>query len=84
MARIAVIGEPLRINGYGLAGATLVEACDEAEAVTAWRELPDDVAVAVLTPAAARWLASDIASRSRALVVVLPSEALEAPGVVPS
>ena len=50
MARHAVLGEPLRIYGYGLAGAVLCPAADQPEAARAWRELPADVAVVVLTP----------------------------------
>ena len=69
MARVAVIGEPLRIHGYGLPDAILCPATDQAEAVLAWRDLPDDIDVAVLTPSAARWLASVFG--------------LETPGVLP-
>lgn len=72
MARVAVIGEPLRIYGYGLAGAVLCPASDQAEAALAWRQLPDDIAVAVLTASAARWLAGELAERPGVLPVVLP------------
>jgi hypothetical protein len=71
MARVAVIGEPQRIREYGLAGAVLCPASNEAEAVFAWRTLPDDIEVAVLTPRAARWLASEIARRPAVLPVLL-------------
>ena len=71
MARVAVIGEPPRIHGYGLPGAILCPATDQAEAVLAWRSLPDDIDVAVLTPNAARWLASEIAGRPGVLPVLL-------------
>jgi hypothetical protein len=71
MARVAVIGEPLRIHGYGLPDAILCPATDQAEAVLAWRDLPDDIDVAVLTPSAARWLASEIAGRPGVLPVLL-------------
>ncbi len=79
MARVAVIGEPLRIYGYGLAGAVMFPASDQAEAISAWRELPDDVSVAVLTPSAARWLACEIATRPRVLPVLLPEARLVGP-----
>lgn len=84
MARIAVIGEPLRIYGYGLAGAVLCPVSDHAEAARSWRDLPDDVAVAVLTPSAARWLAAEITGRPRVLPVLLPeaSERVQAGQVV--
>jgi hypothetical protein len=76
MARVAVIGEPPRIHGYGLPGAILCPATDQAEAVLAWRGLPDDIDVAVLTPNAARWLASEIAGRPGVLPVLLADASL--------
>lgn len=76
MARIAVIGEPLRICGYGLAGAVLCPASDQAGAVRAWREMPQDVAVAVLTLSASDWLRDEIAERPGVLPVVLPEVVL--------
>ncbi len=79
MARVAVIGEPLRIHLYGLTGAVLCPATDQAEAVLAWREMPDDIEVAVLTPRAARWLASEIARRPGVLPVLLPEAATAKP-----
>jgi hypothetical protein len=84
MARVAVIGEPSRIDGYGLPGAILCPATDEAEAVLAWRGLPDDIDVAVLTPNAARWLASEIAGRPGVLPVLLADASLAEPGLPPT
>ncbi len=72
MGRVAVIGEQLRITGYGLAGAELCPAAGQDEARRAWRGLADDVAVAVLTPAAARWLAGELAGHPAILPVLLP------------
>jgi len=75
MARVAVIGEPLLIHRYGLSGATLWPATDQAEAIFAWRAMPDEIEVAVLTPSAARWLAIEIAQRPGVLPVLLPETA---------
>lgn len=72
MARIAVIGEPLRVHGYGLAGAVTCPVSDQAEALSAWRELPGDVAVVVFTSRAAAWLGEEIASRPDVLHTVIP------------
>jgi vacuolar-type H+-ATPase subunit F/Vma7 len=72
MSRAAVIGEPLRIYGYGLAGALLRPAPDRLEAVRALRDLPGDVAVVVLTKKAAEWLAGELALRLEILPVILP------------
>jgi hypothetical protein len=75
MARVVVIGEPLQIHRYGLSAATLYPATDEAEAILAWRDMPDDIEVAVLTPSAARWLATEIARRPGVLPVLLAETA---------
>ena len=53
MSRVAVIGEGVRVQGFMLAGALVLAAEDAAAARAAWRSLPPDVAVAVLTPRAA-------------------------------
>ena len=75
MARVAVIGEPLRIRGYGLVGALLCAASDRQEAITAFRALPDDVIVAILSPTAERWLTGEIARRPGLIPVRLPGPA---------
>lgn len=72
MARIAVIGEPLRVSGYGLAGALPLPASDQAQALRLWRELPGDVVVVVLTARAAAWLGGEFASRPDVLYAVIP------------
>jgi hypothetical protein len=54
--RVAVLGERVRVEGYSLAGAVVYPADDPEEVRGAWGELPDDVAMVVLTPAAARAL----------------------------
>ncbi|HUC55911.1 MAG TPA: hypothetical protein VMA95_00810 [Streptosporangiaceae bacterium] len=72
MARAAVIGEPLRVSGYGLAGAWLCPAPDQQEAVRGWLSLPADIAVVILTRQAAGWLSDELASRPDLLPVILP------------
>jgi vacuolar-type H+-ATPase subunit F/Vma7 len=72
MSRAAVIGEDLRIGGYALAGAVLCPASGETEALRAWRDLPEDVAVVVLTPSAAGWLREELPQRPAVLPVVMP------------
>jgi vacuolar-type H+-ATPase subunit F/Vma7 len=69
--RIAVIGETSRVLGFGLAGARALAADDDAAVLAAWRALPADVAVVVLTPRAARALGK-AADANRPLTVVLP------------
>ena len=66
VSRVAVIGEGVRVQGFTLAGALVFAADDAAGARAAWRSLPLDVEVAVLTPAAAGWLASALSGAGRA------------------
>jgi vacuolar-type H+-ATPase subunit F/Vma7 len=75
MSRVAVIGEPLRIYGYELAGAVLYPSSDPPTAVRALRDLPGDVAVILLTMNAAEWLADELALKPAMLAVILPEPA---------
>lgn len=84
MARAAVIGEALRIYGYGLAGALLFPASDQPGAVRAWQDLPDDVAVVLLTGQAAGWLEEEIPRRPGVLPVVMPEPGWSAPEPMPA
>ncbi|MFI7680994.1 V-type ATP synthase subunit F [Actinophytocola sp. NPDC049390] len=71
VATVAVIGERVVVRGWSLAGAA-VTAADDADAVrAAWRSLDTDVAVVVLTPAAASALEDEMALGAP-LTVVLP------------
>jgi vacuolar-type H+-ATPase subunit F/Vma7 len=73
VSRIAVLGEAIRTEPFALAGAFVI-AADTPEAVrAAWRSLPDDVAVVVVTPQATAALgAVDVSSHDGVLVVTLP------------
>jgi len=71
VARAAVIGEAVRVQGYALAGAVVYPAEDADEARAAWRALPPDIAVVVLTARAAGWL-GEAARRGDVLPVVMP------------
>jgi vacuolar-type H+-ATPase subunit F/Vma7 len=73
MSRAAVIGEALRVQGYGLAGADVYPAEDGDEASAAWQSLPADTAVVVLTARAAACLGEQIAQRRGILTVVMRS-----------
>ncbi len=72
MTRAAVIGEAVRTAGFALAGAVVLAAENQEEAHAAWRELPTDIAVLVLTPRAAAWLGEEPQPRRDVLVVVMP------------
>lgn len=73
MARIAAIGERHRIEALGIAGVDARQAAStEEDAVIAWRDLPPDVAVLILTPKAAAALGGRIEERRDLLVTVMP------------
>lgn len=79
-----MIGEPLRIYGYGLAGAWLGPASDRPATIRALRDLPGDVAVVVLTMKAAEWLADELALRPTILPVILPEPGWAAARLTPA
>jgi ATP synthase (F/14-kDa) subunit len=92
MSRVAVIGEEAQVLGYLLAGALVFPAEDAAAARAAWRTLPPDVAVAVLTSQAAGWLRDVTGGEAGPpdrpprrpgvlLVVMPPAEAPAEPGL---
>jgi vacuolar-type H+-ATPase subunit F/Vma7 len=71
MSRAAVIGEAVRVQGFTLAGAAVYPAEDQEEARAAWRSLPPDIAVVVLTAHAAAWLGEALELRRDVLPVVM-------------
>ena len=72
MRRIVVIGEGNRVRGYGLTGATVIEAEDHPSIVRAWDELPSDAALVILTAAAAAILRHRLAERPRVVWAAMP------------
>jgi vacuolar-type H+-ATPase subunit F/Vma7 len=73
VGRVAAIGEQTRVAGLALAGVTAL-AAEEPDAVRrAWRELPPDTALVIVTPAAARALDPDRLEGTAPLVEVMPS-----------
>jgi vacuolar-type H+-ATPase subunit F/Vma7 len=69
--RVAVLGERPRVQGFALAGALVLAAEDPAAVRSLWDALPADVAVVVLTRAAAATLA-DRLPEATPLTVVMP------------
>jgi vacuolar-type H+-ATPase subunit F/Vma7 len=70
---MAAIGEEARVQGFALAGALPVAAGTPEEVRRAWRELPPDVVLVVLTPPAAEALAAEIGDPdSTRLTAVMP------------
>jgi vacuolar-type H+-ATPase subunit F/Vma7 len=73
MSRVAVIGEAVRAEGFALAGALVLTAEDEDAARAAWRSLPADIAVVVLTARVAAWLGESPRPSRDVLLAVMPS-----------
>lgn len=73
MGRVAVIGEETAVAGYALAGVIVVPAEGDDAVHGAWSGLPDDVAVVILTSAAARALGDARTAKLLPLTVVVPS-----------
>ena len=71
MARVAVVGEQVRVQGYALAGAQVLVAEDAPAVRAAWASLDGDVAVVVLTDRAAAALGDEL-ERRWPLTVVMP------------
>jgi vacuolar-type H+-ATPase subunit F/Vma7 len=69
--RVAAIGAEVAVQGFGLAGALVLPADGPDEARAAWRSLPADVVVLILTPDAAAAL-PEPAGAILPLGVVLP------------
>lgn len=72
MTGVVAIGDELRIAGYALAGVDTVPASSDDEARAAWRELPDDTVLLLLTPDADRALAELLDERPNIVSAVLP------------
>jgi vacuolar-type H+-ATPase subunit F/Vma7 len=72
MARVAAIGELTRVQGFALAGAVVLVAGDQEAVRAAWSSLDEEVAVVVLTPAAAAALGDEPGARLWPLRVVMP------------
>lgn len=73
MGAVVALGEQALISGWGLAGVRLAPAGNAVQARRAWAELEPDVALVVLTPAAAAGLGAVVHSSEGPLTVVMPS-----------
>ncbi|MFC4907080.1 hypothetical protein [Actinomadura gamaensis] len=72
MPVVAVLGERVRIEGYGLAGALVLPAEDAAAVTAAWDALPGEAAIVILTARAAAALGPRRTARPGVLTAVLP------------
>ena len=72
MAKAAVIGEQLAVEGYALAGCVLLPADSPDEVSSAWQALPADTVLLILTDSAATRLADRIEQRPDIMTAVMP------------
>ncbi|MCF3142525.1 hypothetical protein [Streptomyces platensis] len=72
MGTVVAIGEGMKTSGFALVGV-MVRPAEAPESVRAvWQGLPDDVALVILTSAAAAALGPDVLNAARPLMVVMP------------
>jgi vacuolar-type H+-ATPase subunit F/Vma7 len=69
MARVAAIGEAVRLEGFTLAGVLVLPGERPAQVRASWHDLPADVEVVILTPRARAALGTP---RTGPLTVVMP------------
>ena len=72
MTRIAAIGEHERVHGFAFAGVHVAAVDQPDAALAAWRALPADVGLVILTQVAHTALAAELSERDERLWVVMP------------
>ena len=72
MSEVAAIGAGTDVNGFRLAGARVYPADTPEQARAAWGDLPETVAVVILSHAAAIAVGAARAAPGAPLTVVLP------------
>jgi vacuolar-type H+-ATPase subunit F/Vma7 len=72
VSEIVALGESARVEGYALAGVTVLPT-DDVGAQAAWRTLPDGTGLVLLTAAAAAALRDELSRAGRVLWAILPS-----------
>lgn len=72
MGTVAVIADPLEGQGFALAGALVLPAADAAAAREAWRRLPPDVLLVLLSAVAAAAIGEQALRESDLPTAVMP------------
>ena len=72
MSRIVALGDDDRLEGFALAGASVIAASTDDEIRQAWERLDPDVGLVILSVGASRVLESRLDERSDVLTAVLP------------
>lgn len=72
MGKIVVLGEPVAVQGFALAGATVLEAEQAGTVRQAWKTLPRDTSVVILSAAAAAVLGDvALAQHDKLLIIAM-------------
>lgn len=69
---VATIGATHELEGFALVGASVHPAATAEEALAAWRDLDEGVALVILSRDAATTLAPALAERPQTLTVTMP------------
>ena len=72
MSRVVAIGESTRVAGFLLVGVDVMPADSPTAVLAAWRALPPDTGLVVLSPAAAAVVAELDEKADRPLTAVMP------------
>lgn len=72
MSAVVAIGETHDVEGFALVGVSVITTTTEAEVNAAWRHLPTDTTLAILSAAAATTLDEQLDGRPDVLTVVMP------------
>ena len=70
--RFVAIGAESRVRGYELAGVLVLVAVDPQEVRALWHDLPEDVAIVILTKQSAEALGDEALATVSPLTAVLP------------
>lgn len=71
MSRVVALGRSARVEGFALAGVTVLET-DEGGAEAAWSRLPNDTGLLLLTSDAADELRDRLEERARLIWTEIP------------
>lgn len=69
---VVALGSGHALDGFALAGASVVTATTDDDVVRAWEALGEDVGLVIVSPEAARILDSRLQDRPDVLTVVVP------------
>jgi vacuolar-type H+-ATPase subunit F/Vma7 len=72
MGAVVAIGETHEVQGFALAGVSVIVATTDTEISEAWRHLAPETALAILTARAAAALEPRLTERPDVLTVVMP------------